>query len=134
MAHAAARIVGDAQAAIVLTRAGNTLALPGLPGHPLLDPGSAVLSVASAHLAARHDFVTFLCPLPADDPHGMRRITVPRPAASVSARNPAHRPAPHTAHTHRTPDCRWALRPADPPDGRTTRIRHDLDQSGGYPS
>jgi DNA-binding CsgD family transcriptional regulator len=76
MAGAAARVVGDAQAAIVLTRAGNTLALPGLPGHPLLDPGSAVLTVASAHLAVRHDFVTFLCPIAADGPHSVRRITV----------------------------------------------------------
>jgi hypothetical protein len=76
MVAAAARVVGDAQAAIVLTRAGNTLALPGLPGHPLLDPGSAVLTVASAHLAVRHDFVTFLCPLMADGPHSVRRITV----------------------------------------------------------
>lgn len=76
MARAAAQIVGDAQAAIVLTRAGNTLALPGLAGHPLLVRGSAVLTVASVHLAAHHDFVTFLCPLPADGPHSMRRITV----------------------------------------------------------
>jgi DNA-binding CsgD family transcriptional regulator len=58
----AAMIVRDAQAAVVLTRAGRTLPLPGMPGHPLLYHGSPVLAVAGAILAARGRFATFLCP------------------------------------------------------------------------
>jgi len=73
---AAARIVHRAHAAVALTRAGETLPLPGLPAHPLLDPDSAVLAVASAHLAARHDTVTFLCPSSAGDTDPLQRITV----------------------------------------------------------
>src|SRR4051794_8578971 len=41
-----ARILSPARAGIVLTRAGNTLPLGGLPGHRLLDVGSTVLAVA----------------------------------------------------------------------------------------
>jgi DNA-binding CsgD family transcriptional regulator len=73
---AAVRIVRDAQAAVVLTRAGNTLPLDGLPAHRLLAPGSAVLDIAASHLAAPLDFATFLCPHPADNAHGQARITV----------------------------------------------------------
>jgi DNA-binding NarL/FixJ family response regulator len=47
---------------MILTRAGNALPLPGLPGHPLLTTGSQVLAVVAQQLAhgARH--VTFLVP------------------------------------------------------------------------
>jgi DNA-binding CsgD family transcriptional regulator len=58
----AAMIVRDAQAAVVLTRAGKTLPLPGMPGHPLLCHGSPVLSVAGTILAAGGQYATFLCP------------------------------------------------------------------------
>jgi DNA-binding CsgD family transcriptional regulator len=72
----AARIVHGAQAAIALTRAGRTLPLPGLPAHALLDGDSPVLTVASAHLAAHHDLVSFLCPYATGDAHQLQRITV----------------------------------------------------------
>ena len=62
----------------MLTRAGNSLALPGLAAHPLLAPGSPVL-VAAQELASQQQHATFLCP---DDGHqaadGHLRITVLR--------------------------------------------------------
>jgi DNA-binding CsgD family transcriptional regulator len=73
---ATARVVRDARAAIVLTRGGDTVPLDGLPAHPLLQPGSAVLAVAANQLADCLDFATFLCPHPADDANGHARITV----------------------------------------------------------
>lgn len=59
---AAARIVTDAQAGVVLARGGATLPLPGLGGHPLLAPGSPVLAVAAQQLADRSTYASFLCP------------------------------------------------------------------------
>jgi hypothetical protein len=47
-------------AGIVLTRAGHTEPLPGLPGDPLLSPGSPALAEARAHLAAGAAHVTYL--------------------------------------------------------------------------
>ena len=69
---AAARIIRNAQAAVVLTRAGHTLPLDGLPRHRLLAPGSPVLAVAADHLADNVEFATFLCP---DDERRLARIT-----------------------------------------------------------
>jgi DNA-binding CsgD family transcriptional regulator len=59
---AAAQIVRDAAAGIVLTRAGTALPLPGLPGHPLLTAGSAVLAAAAHHLAGGAGHDRFLAP------------------------------------------------------------------------
>ncbi|GIJ49573.1 hypothetical protein Val02_64590 [Virgisporangium aliadipatigenens] len=70
---AAARIIHDAQAAVVLTRAGRTLPLHGMPPHRLLSPGSAVLTVAAEHLADNAEVATFLCP---DGGQRLARITV----------------------------------------------------------
>ena len=62
-----ARILSPARAGIVLTRAGNTLPLGGLPGHPLLDVGSTVLAVAARQLRASSGYGSFLCPDAAHD-------------------------------------------------------------------
>jgi DNA-binding CsgD family transcriptional regulator len=59
---AAARVVRDAEAGMILTRAGNALPLPGLPGHPLLTTGSQVLAVVAQQLARGPRHVTFLVP------------------------------------------------------------------------
>jgi DNA-binding CsgD family transcriptional regulator len=62
-----ARIINPAQAGILLTRAGRTLPLTGLPGHPLLDVGSTVLAVATRQLPASGGYGSFLCPDAAHD-------------------------------------------------------------------
>ncbi|GAB3965512.1 LuxR C-terminal-related transcriptional regulator [Plantactinospora veratri] len=81
------KIVADAQWGVVLTRAGNVLPLPGLPGHPLLDAGSAVLEVAAAGLREGHVHNWFLCPYPSSDDPG-RHLQVTVLACPASA--PAH--------------------------------------------
>jgi hypothetical protein len=73
---AAASIVREATAGVVLTRAGNALPLPGLPGHPLLVPASAVLRVAAARLAHGSAYASFLCPVAGDHPGELVRVTV----------------------------------------------------------
>jgi DNA-binding CsgD family transcriptional regulator len=73
---AAVRIIRNAGAAVVLTRAGNTLPLPGLPGHPLLSSGSDVLMAVSERLADGNAHATFLCLLPGGDAGaGHTRVT-----------------------------------------------------------
>jgi AraC-like DNA-binding protein/DNA-binding CsgD family transcriptional regulator len=59
---AAARIVTDARAGVVLTRGGAAPPLPGLGGHPLLAAGSPVLAAAAQHLADGPTYASFLCP------------------------------------------------------------------------
>jgi hypothetical protein len=58
---AAALIVRGALAGVVLSRTGEALPLPGLPGHPLLRPGSPALRVAGTHPIGQ-EYATFLCP------------------------------------------------------------------------
>jgi hypothetical protein len=55
------RLVGDALGATVVTGGGRCLPVPGLPRHPLLFPGSPVLTVAQAHAGTRGARSTFLC-------------------------------------------------------------------------
>jgi DNA-binding CsgD family transcriptional regulator len=72
---AAARLVHGATAGVVLTRARQPLPLPGLPTHPLLREGSALLAVA-ARLADGRAHSMFLCPQAGPDPAGHARVTV----------------------------------------------------------
>jgi DNA-binding CsgD family transcriptional regulator len=65
-----AGMIGDARAGIVLTRAGTTMALPGLPSHPLLATGSEVLTVAAQRRTVGRVHGSFLCPFPTGDAQG----------------------------------------------------------------
>ncbi|MEV4641717.1 hypothetical protein AB0J80_30675 [Actinoplanes sp. NPDC049548] len=67
---AIARLVGDAVAGVALTRAADIVPLTGLPGHPLLAPGSPVVLAAAARTAGGHPLTTFLCPDDGEDPGG----------------------------------------------------------------
>jgi DNA-binding NarL/FixJ family response regulator len=62
--RAAASIVHDAVAGIVLTRGGNAVPLPGLPDHPVLAVGSPALAEAAERLDAGAAYATFLHPAP----------------------------------------------------------------------
>jgi DNA-binding CsgD family transcriptional regulator len=57
-----ATLVGDVTGAAILTRAGNTVPLPGLPNHPLLTSGSATITQAAALRAIGDQQGTFLTP------------------------------------------------------------------------
>jgi DNA-binding CsgD family transcriptional regulator len=58
----AARLVHNALGGIVVTRSGEVLPLPGLPPHPLLAAGSALLAVAASQLRDANPYTAFLCP------------------------------------------------------------------------
>jgi DNA-binding NarL/FixJ family response regulator len=62
-----AAIVHGSRAAVVLTRAGETIALPGLPKHPLLDPGSSAIGAVRALVATQTDYASFLNPSSDDE-------------------------------------------------------------------
>ncbi|HWR49112.1 MAG TPA: hypothetical protein VN327_16105 [Pseudonocardiaceae bacterium] len=66
--------VHGATAGVVLTRAGHPL-LPGLPTHPLLGDGSALLTL-TARLTNRGAHAVLLCPCPGPDPAGHVPVTV----------------------------------------------------------
>jgi hypothetical protein len=76
--HAAAGLVGDATAGVVLTRAGNVLPLPGLPAHPVLAAGSLALAEACERLDAGAAYAAFLHPAPGDgdDAGALLRVSV----------------------------------------------------------
>jgi DNA-binding CsgD family transcriptional regulator len=59
-----AQVVGRAAAGIVLAPSGAVLPLPGLPGHRLLAPGSAVLIAAALRLTRGGPLASFLAALP----------------------------------------------------------------------
>jgi hypothetical protein len=74
---ATARIVEAATAGVVLTRGGDVLPLPGLPGHRLLAAGSPVLVTAAAELADADTCITFLAPTTdCDEDERLVRISV----------------------------------------------------------
>jgi hypothetical protein len=59
----------------VLTRAGDTLPLPGLPDHRLLSRGSPVLTTAARELAGTRAHISFLARLPGSDREPLVRVT-----------------------------------------------------------
>ncbi|MCW2745723.1 MAG: transcriptional regulator, LuxR family [Mycobacterium sp.] len=72
----AARLVQGASAGVVLRSDGSSEELPGLPGHALLAPDSALLGPARAALEARHVYTSFLWPLGGHHaPGGHVRVT-----------------------------------------------------------
>jgi hypothetical protein len=78
---AAASIVRDATAGVVLTRGGDALPLPGWPEHPLLATGSPTLEVAAERLAAGDTYAVFLAPSEtspegAETPGALVRVSV----------------------------------------------------------
>jgi AraC-like DNA-binding protein/DNA-binding CsgD family transcriptional regulator len=76
---AAARIITNAHAGVVLTRGANTVPLPGLGVHPLLVAGSPLLSVAARQLADGCTHASFLCPYAGPETQGRHvRVTVLR--------------------------------------------------------
>jgi hypothetical protein len=72
---ATARIIEAASAGVLLTRGGDVLALPGLPGHRLLTPGSWLLATAALELAQGGTYVSFLAPLAGTDDGRLVRAT-----------------------------------------------------------
>ncbi|NKY38078.1 response regulator transcription factor [Cellulomonas septica] len=74
---AGARLVRGATAGVVLRADGGCQALPGLPAHALLLPGSAVNAIARARIGAGQVYASFLWPLGgAHAPDGHVRVTV----------------------------------------------------------
>jgi hypothetical protein len=70
-----ARIVGNAVAGVVLTRGGDVLPLPGLPGDRLLAPGSPILRVAADELADSGAYTSFLARAPGTAGEQLVRVT-----------------------------------------------------------
>lgn len=69
-------LVADAQACVVISRTGSVHALPGMPSHPLLDPGSPVADIALGKLTNHRTHTAFLCPSTGDDGQdGYVRVT-----------------------------------------------------------
>jgi hypothetical protein len=70
-----ARIVGTAEAGVVLTRGGAALPLPGLPDDRLLVPDSPILAVATHELSAGGPYTAFLVPTVGPDGEWLVRVT-----------------------------------------------------------
>jgi DNA-binding CsgD family transcriptional regulator len=72
-----AGIVRGATAGVVLSHGGTGLALPGLPDHRLLAPGSGVVAAACEQVAQGSSYASFLAPLPrGQDAEGHVRVSV----------------------------------------------------------
>ncbi|MFI7601426.1 LuxR C-terminal-related transcriptional regulator [Actinoplanes sp. NPDC049681] len=71
-----AALVDDAIAGVVLTHRGDTIALPGLPGHRLLAAGSPILAEARTSYDEGDTRATFLTPTGAAKPPGYLRVTM----------------------------------------------------------
>ncbi|MEV4641718.1 LuxR C-terminal-related transcriptional regulator [Actinoplanes sp. NPDC049548] len=74
--EALAALVTDAIAGVVLTGSGGTVALPGLPGHRLLRPGSPILAEARTCYDDGDTRATFLTPTGPAAPSGYLNVTV----------------------------------------------------------
>src|SRR3954468_15690537 len=70
-----ARIVGTAEAGVVLTRGVDALPLPGLPGDRLLTLDSPVLGAATGELSAGGPYTAFLAPAAGPDGERLARVT-----------------------------------------------------------
>jgi hypothetical protein len=70
-----ARIVGTAEAGVVLTRGGDALPLPGLPDDRLLAPDSPILAAATHELSAGGPYTAFLAPTAGPDGERLTRVT-----------------------------------------------------------
>lgn len=69
-------LVDDAIAGVVLTHRGDTIALPGLPGHRLLAPRSPILAEARACYDEGDTRAVFLTATGASKPPGYLRVTM----------------------------------------------------------
>ncbi len=73
----AASLIREVTAGALVRTDGRTRPLPGVPGDPLLAPGSPVLAVACARIAAGQVYSSFLWPLGGwHAPRGHARVTV----------------------------------------------------------
>jgi hypothetical protein len=70
-----ARIVGTAEAGVVVTRGGAALALPGLPDDRLLAADSPILVAATQELSAGGPYTAFLAPAAGPDGQRLARVT-----------------------------------------------------------
>jgi hypothetical protein len=70
-----ARIVGTAEAGVVLTRGGDALPLPGLPDDRLLATDSPILAAATHELSAGGPYTAFLAPAAGPDGERLVRVT-----------------------------------------------------------
>lgn len=84
--HALTAMVAGAVAGVVLTRGGNTVALPGLPGDRLVTAGSPMLATVSGLLASGQLQAMFLAPCDDTDGASLVRVT----ALAVSSQPPGH--------------------------------------------
>jgi DNA-binding CsgD family transcriptional regulator len=83
---AVAASVADATAGVVVTDAGSALPLPGLPTHPSLAGGSALLQAVAEQLAGGGVQATFLAPVPAATGQG----AIVRVTALAAPLDPPH--------------------------------------------
>jgi hypothetical protein len=72
---ATAKIVGAAEAGVVVTRGGDVLPLPGLPDDRLLAPDSPILAAAEHELSTGGPYTAFLAPAAGPDGERLARVT-----------------------------------------------------------